>query len=197
MNKPVVVRLSSPAIHSMAGQVYSAAATMLLINEYKVDIVINYGVVGSLVKEVKTYDKCIVGKVVHYNFDTSEVDDCEIGRHFEYEDIYIPTSECLIKIALEINSDLKVVVCASGDKFITKKDEKQELAKNFKADICDMETAGIVMIANRANVPCIIIKTVSDSIVGGAKEFKDTFNECAILAFEIANKLINKLKEEV
>ncbi len=178
------------AINSMAGQIFASAATMLLINEYNVDMIINYGVVGSLIDDVKTYDKCIVEKVVHYNFDTSVADGCEVGRHLEYEDIYIPTSKKLIKIAQNIDKNLKLVCCASGDKFISDIKEKESLNKDFNAHICEMEAAGIVLIANRANVPCLIIKTVSDSITGGAKEFQKTIDECSQLCMAVIEKII-------
>ncbi len=183
------------AIHSRAGQVFAAAATMLLINQYNVDIIINYGVVGALVDNVKTLDKCIVEKVVHYSFDTSAADHCEVGRHLEYEDIYIPTSKALIDIALAVDKDLKLVCCASGDKFVSDSAEKEMIGKKFNAQICEMEAAGIVLTANRANVPCLIIKTVSDSLVGGSAEFKQTFSACSQLCIEIINKIINSVNE--
>ncbi len=181
------------AIHSSAGQVFAAAATMLLINEYNVDIIINYGIVGSLIEDLKICDKCIVDKVVHYSFDTSDVDDCEVGRHLEYEDVYIPTSKQLIEMAYKVDSDLKLVYCASGDKFISDSNEKRDLNKKFNAHICEMEAAGILLIADRANVPCLIIKTISDSITGGSEEYKKSFHESSQLCMEIIKKIISNL----
>lgn len=183
------------AIHSSAGQVFAASATMLLINEYDVDVIINYGVVGALVESVKTFDKCIVEKVVHYSFDTSSADDCEVGRHLEYEDIYISTNKDLIETALDVDKNLKLVCCASGDKFVSDRKEKEYINKNFNAQICEMEAAGIVLTADRANVPCLIIKTVSDSLAGGAAEFKKTFYECSKLCIEIIEKIIDRIND--
>ncbi len=179
------------AVKSMAGQIFSSAATMLLLNEYSVDMIINYGVVGSLIDDVKTYDKCIVEKVVHYNFDTSAADGYEVGHHLGYKDIYIPANRRLIEIVQNIDKNIKLVCCASGDKFITDKHEKERLSKEFKADICDMEAAGILLIADRANVPCLIIKTVSDSITGGAEELYKRFEECSQLCIEIIKKAVH------
>ncbi len=181
------------AIHSGAGQVFAAAATMLLINECNVELIINYGVVGSLIEGVKTYDACLVEKIVHYCFDTSEVDNCEVGRHLEYEDIYIPTNKKLIEIAHEVDKSLRLVCCASGDKFISTAQEKQDLHKNFKADICEMEAAAIVLIADKAKIPCLFIKTVSDSISGGAGEFLTTFEKCSKLCMDIVKQIIKEL----
>ena len=56
-----------------------------------------------------------------------------------------------------------------------------------------MEAAGIVLICNRNNVPCLLIKSVSDSIEGGAEEFRNTVNEAAALCLNIADKIISEL----
>ncbi len=182
------------AIHSGAGQVFAAAATMLLINEFKVEFIINYGVVGSLTGSVKTFDACLVEKIVHYSFDTSEIDNCEVGRHLEYDSIYIPTNKELINIAHQVDAGLKLVCCASGDKFVGSPEEKHELHKKFNADICEMEAAAIILIANKAKVPCLFVKTVSDSIEGGASEFSNTLSRCSNLCMNIVKQLILFLK---
>ncbi len=179
------------AIHSGAGQVFAAAATMLLVDRFKVELIVNYGVVGGLTTAVETYDKCIVDKVVHYNFDTSEVDHCEVGRHLEYDSIYMPTDQKLLALALSIDDGLRVVTCASGDKFVGSAAEKAAINRQFGADICEMEAAAIVMIADRAKVPCLLIKTVSDSIVGGPAEFRDTVQSSSKLCLDIVKKILD------
>ncbi len=182
------------AIHSMAGQIFSSAATMLLISEFKVDMIINYGVVGALTEDVKTYDTCIVEKIVHYSFDTSAADQCEIGRHLEYDDIYIPLDKTLIDIAKSIDDTLHLVCCASGDKFISDRKEKEKIHKEFSADICEMEAAGIVLVADRKGIPVLMIKTISDSLSGGADEFSKTIDKASDLCIKIIKKLIDKIK---
>lgn len=178
------------AIHSMAGQVFASAATMLLINEFDVDVIINYGTVGSLTDEIKTYDKCVVDKIVHYNFDKSAADDCEVGKHEAYNDIYIRTSKKLLEIAHGVDKDLKTLCCASGDKFVDDAEEKRLLNKKFNAQICEMEAAGIVLIADRAKVPCLMIKVVSDSISGGAGEYHKTMYDCSEVCMKIIKNII-------
>ena len=85
------------------------------------------------------------------------------------------------------------VICASGDKFIAKKEKKEELHNIFNADICEIEAAGIVLTCNKNKIPCLLIKTVSDSIIGGTIEFKNAFNESARICLEIANKVISNI----
>ncbi len=181
------------AIHSEAGQTFAAAATMLLINEFKVDFIINYGVVGALKDDIKTLHSCIVEKVVHYDFDTSEIDNCEVGYHLGYDDKYMHNSRKLIDLALKVMPDLKLLTLASGDKFIGNPEVKLELGKKFNADICDMEGAGIILIADRANVPCLMIKTVSDSLEGEGEEYKNIFKESSNLCMRITKEIISSI----
>lgn len=181
------------AVHSEAGQTFAAAATMLLINEFMVDVIINYGVVGALKDDIKTLHTCIVEKTVHYDYDISEIDKVEVGRHLEYESIYIHSSEKLIELARKVKPDLPLLTLASGDKFIGSPDKKRELGDRFGADICDMEGAGIALIANRANVPYLMIKTISDSLEGEATEYMNTFKESSSLCMKITKEIVKQM----
>ena len=51
--------------------------------------------------------------------------------------------------------------------------------------------AGIILTCNKNKIPCLLIKTVSDSIAGGTIEFKNAINESARICMEITNKIIN------
>ncbi len=171
------------AIHSGAGQVFAAAATMLLIDRFEVEMIINYGIVGALREGLSGMDTCVVDRIVHYCFDTSLIDNCEVGRHLEYDSIFIPTDKKLLETALELDENLKVVTCASGEKFIDDVEERLALGRDFESDICEMEAAAIQLIADRNDVPCLFLKAVSDSLYGGADEYdsigKDTSSVCA------------------
>ena len=94
---------------------------------------------------------------------------------------------------MTLHPELVPVICASGDKFIADPAKKAELNSQFGAKICEMEAAGIVLICNRNNVPCLLIKSVSDSIEGGAEEFRNTINEAAAMCLDIADEIIKSL----
>lgn len=180
-------------INCGAGEIAAASATQFLISEYHVDMVLNFGVVGGLTEEMTKTKVCIIEKVVHYDFDTSAADHTEIGRYLNYPDIYIPTSTELFNMAVKMNPTLTPVICASGDKFIVSAEQKSKLHKQFGADICEMEAAGIVLTCNRNKVPCMLIKIVSDSIRGGYEEFKATKDTAASMCLEILDQIINEI----
>ena len=180
-------------IHSGAGEIAAAMATQFLISQFEVDFIVNFGVVGGLTHEMALAKTCIVESVVHYNFDTSEADGCEVGRYLEYPSVYISTTKEIVDKAVEIEPTLKKVICASGDKFIAQKEKKEEIHNTFNADICEMEAAGIVLTCNKNKIPCLLIKTISDSIVGGANEFKSAINESARICLEVTNKVLSNI----
>lgn len=176
-----------------AGEIAAASGTQFLISEYRVDLVINFGVVGGLTEEMAKTRVSIVEKVVHYDFDTSAADDVEVGRYLQYPDIYIPADRALLEKARSIHPELVPVICASADKFVADPEHKRALHRKFGADICEMEAAGILLTCNRNQIPCMLIKIVSDGITGGAEEFRQTFADAAAMCLEIVSRIIREL----
>ena len=181
-------------LHSGAGEISAAAATQLLISVYHVDMILNFGVVGSLTKEMDDIRLCVVEKVVHYQFDTSEVDHCPVGQYLEeYPTIYMPATKELVDLAIRVEPTLVKATCASGDRFVGKAEDKAALHEQFDADICEMEAAGIIKTANRNHVPCLSIKMVSDSLHGGAEEFEAALDETSDKCLAVLDEIIKVL----
>lgn len=178
---------------SGAGEIGAAAATQMLISVYNVSLIVNFGVVGGLTPEMSVTSTVVVEKAVHYDYDTSAIDNCEEARYLEYPDVYIPSNEKLCDMAIEIEPSLKKVICASADKFISSAEKKAELSKKYHAQICDMETAGILLTANRNGVPTLSVKAVSDSVSGGAGEFEAMVSEAARTCVGVMMKILARL----
>lgn len=64
------------------------------------------------------------------------------------------------------------------------------MADLFDADICDMESAGIILVCDKNKVPNLFIKTISDSIQGGSAEFREYMEEAADTCIDIINSII-------
>lgn len=181
------------AVNAGAGELGAAAATQLLISAFHVDLVLNFGVVGGLTPEMALARTCVVERVVHYDFDTSDWDGCEPGRYLAYPTPFLPASPELVEKALTVAPELKKVTCASADKFVGSAEKKRALHERWGADICEMEAAGIVLTCSRAGVPCLLIKAVSDAMTGGAEEFSRELRRSADLALEVADRIIREL----
>ncbi len=87
------------------------------------------------------------------------------------------------------------MICASADKFVGNPVRKAELHELYGAEICEMESAGILLTANRCQVPALLIKAVSDSATGGAEEFNNMANKAAWTAVSTLLKIIDKINQ--
>ena len=176
-----------------AGELAAAAATELLIAGYGAEMVVNFGVVGGLTEDMALARTVVVESVVHYDFDTSAWDGCGVGRYAAYPTPRIPTTPALVNRACALFPELRRVVCASADKFVAGAEAKKALHERFGAEICEMEAAGVVLSCNRAGVPCLVIKTVSDGITGGAEEFARELTRSAEICLAITDEIIRVL----
>ena len=181
------------ALQSGAGEIFAAAATQYLIDRYEVAAVLNYGVVGACSDAMKAGETCIVNRVVHHQYDLSAADGVPAGRYLEYPDQWLLVNEDLVNKAVEAFPYLRLAACASGDKFMGDPAEKLFLHEEFGADICDMEAAAILLTCDRNRVPCLMIKTVSDSVRGGAEEYWNEKDRTARACLDIVDRLIDEL----
>ena len=180
-------------LRSGAGEIAAAAAAELLIDRYEVELIVNFGVVGGLTAEMAQTKTCVVEKVVHYDFDTSEYDHCLPGQYMGYEDAYLRPDPALIHKAVALFPQLKRVTCASGDKFVAGEAAKSALHERWGADICEMEAAAVVLTCDRAGIPCLLIKTVSDGLTQGGEDFGTALQHTSELCLEVADRIIREL----
>ncbi len=174
------------------GEIAAAASVQLLITKYNVEVILNFGVVGSLTAEMSLCSTVIVKDVVHYDMDTSAIDKIPVGRYGCFEDIAVATDKNLVQKALAVQN-LPLVRCASADKFVDHASSKSYLRTEFDADICDMESAGILFTCRFNNVPCLLVKCISDSLFGGHVEYRQTTSQATEGFFHLALKIVEQL----
>jgi len=175
------------------GTVAASAGVQYLCTKYNVASIVNFGVVGGLTQDMKKLKVCLVDKVVHYKYDCHEFMDLAVGQVDGHDSIYLKTSEALVKSALSVMNELTVVTCCSGDKFIGTMEEKMYLHETFNGDICDMESAGIVLACELNKVPCIMFKAVSDGLADGAEGFYMELQNASLRCLEVADKVMDKI----
>lgn len=181
------------AVDSGAGEINAANATQFVICTYDVDVIVNFGVVGALEEEAKTAQLCVVEQVVHYDFDTTGWLNLNRGQYPGYDSAYVAASPELIQLAKSVSPELRSVICASADKFVDVEADKWVLNEIYGAHICEMEAAGILLTCSRNGVPCLLLKAVSDSLVGGGKEFLSELNRVSLICFELVDKVIQAM----
>lgn len=180
-------------VKSGEGEIAAAAATQHLISKYGVNLIINFGVVGGLTPEMSKAKTCIVERVVHYQFDISEIDPVKVGQHSGYDDIYIYPDAELFKRRLPFTPELKAVTCASGDRFVGKAEDKIKLQRILTPIFAKWRRQPVALTCDRSGIPCLILKTVSDGITGGAEEFIAEVDRSADICLEITDRIINSI----
>lgn len=158
------------------GEISAALATQLLIIKYGVEIIINFGVVGSLVNKYNSGDVVLVGEVVHYDFSMQLSDKNMAGKYpFSRDNFVLNANIKYLEIAKQLLGNINIVRIASGDKFVDMTDMKNWLVNHFSCEICDMESAGIHLACSNNSIPYIMIKAVSDNAdESAAQDFAET-----------------------
>lgn len=172
-------------VRSGVGEIRAAMTVQLLVDKFQVDAILNFGFVGSLDNNFDVGDIVLAEKIVHYQFDTSVIDNVPAGQYDGNDSIYFEASQDLIdKVEKELGYQLPKVIVASGDKFIASKEDKNYL-RTFGAQICEMECAGLVISTKRNDIPLLSIKVISDKA-----------DESADISFaEVVKKGLTKYEE--
>lgn len=180
-------------VDSGAGEISAATSTQLLIDRFGVDMILNFGAVGALTEEMKTSELCVVKSVIHYDFATTGWLNLQRGQYPGKSSPYLEATPELVSRVLEMSPRIIPTVCASADKFIDRAEDKIALREAYGADICEMEAAGIVLTCQRNNVPCLLIKAVSDSLTGGGAEFMQELQRVSLVCFDMVDRLLREI----
>ena len=180
------------ALKSGCGEIDASIATQYLITKYNVEIILNYGVTGALVKDLKVSDLFVVKGAINHDFDISCFNDILPHQYSDLDTVEIPLDNELIELAKKINPDLKECFVASGERFVEDKNDKINLA-SLNCLICDMEIAGIARTCFLNKVRCLSIKCISDTFDGDGSMFVENVKKSSDKAFNLLNEILLKL----
>lgn len=180
-------------VRSGPGQEAARAAAAMAIDEFGVTELWNFGVVGSLVPELKIGDVYVVQDTVRWDVSKEQavlykIDDPFFGGDFDKcisllndATANADTKEQLIELP-----QIRVFKgrCASGDSVVAEKTQRIAVAERTGGHIVDMESCGIAKTAAARGVPCYMIKCVSDDLCTVVQELTDAFRPTAQRAFE-------------
>lgn len=177
---PVVI------VRSGVGKVNAALCVQILADLFQVTAIINTGVAGSLNAALDIGDILISKDALHHDVDATI---------FGYKPGEVPQLGCrefladehLIEVAAstcqEVNPDIHVHTgrVVSGDQFISSKEVKDRLIKEFQGDCAEMEGASIAHGAYLNDIPFVIIRAISDKADDSAEMDYPTFEKAAAL----------------
>lgn len=172
-------------VRSGIGKVNAAVCAEILAGIYKTDAIINTGIAGSLQAKIDIGDIVISSDVLHHDMDATGFG-YPLGQIPRMDVLSFPASDTLITLAQEVcsevNPDIHTHVgrVVSGDQFISDKQVKENITKNFAGYCTEMEGAAIAQTAYLNNIPFVILRAISDKADDSATVDYPTFEKKAI-----------------
>lgn len=166
-------------VESGIGKVLSSLTASLLIQQYRVDAVINTGSAGGIGPGLAVGDIVLSEKLAYYDVDAT-------GFGYQYGQVpggmplyYQADSDLIEKFtraAEKAELPLKKGLIVTGDSFIDDHQKIQNILAHFpQALCCEMEGASIAQTAAQFEVPFIVIRAMSDTADHTATQSFDEF----------------------
>ena len=171
-------------VEAGVGKVNAARVTQILIDNFKVEGIINVGSAGSCNDELEIGDIVIGKKLVQHDFDiTAFVHEkgfiSNVGQYVESDEQLIVKIEKIIKRINDKDFNIKVGTIASGDIFCTESKMKEKIRNKFNADCIEMEGSAIAQVCKLDKIPFLVVRSISDKPNGQNEITFDKFLEKA------------------
>ena len=150
------------------GKVNAGITTILMIEHFSPDLVINTGIAGGYRSDLKPLDIVIADKVIYSDVDMT----CDAAGNFAYGQLqnlpkfFSPTN---VKI-----DNTKVGTILTGDQFVYDYNRVDSLVQKYfnEYDVIafDMESGSIAQVCTLNNVEFMIVRAISD-IIGSTNAF--------------------------
>lgn len=205
-NKEIVMALSG------WGKVAAASTATSLLNLYEVDQLVFIGLSGSLQPYLNIGDIVIADKLVQHDVDLSYLKDFPdvqppFWKDFQFDVLpdagnhalkTVQQFVCNLKdgkypeIGKEYNPEIYVGPIGTGDQFVASPEGKNRISERYPDVLCtEMEGAAIAQVTADYNVPCTVIRIISDKADDNAHEafVKFLFENISKISVEIAKLL--------
>lgn len=153
--KPLIVMKSG------VGKGNASMSTTILLENFKIDKIINIGTAGGLLQEQNVLDAVVSDRVVQHDFDTSPVDGEEgIGMYFQAD---TDLADVCVKALDSMDITLHRGLIASGDQFIARDEQLKLLHTRFPEAMCaEMEAGAIAQVCVHYHIPFVVLRSLSD-----------------------------------
>ena len=186
-------------VRSGIGKVNAGICTQILVDDFHVEAVINTGVAGSLRNEINIGDIVLSSDALQHDMDATG---------FGYEPGVIPRMDNSIfvadkellsvaeKVNKKVNPEIETFVgrVVSGDQFISDKEKKDYLIKQFSGYCTEMEGAAIAQACYVNKIPFLVIRAISDKADNSATM---DYGEFEAKAIEHTVKLLTGMMENL
>jgi len=177
---------------SGVGKVNAGRTAQILIDKFDISYMINTGSAGALDERLEIGDVVISTGLVQYDFDVTAFGREKgfisgIGKIFEPDGNLVSLCE---KVLIEKGLSYNKGIIATGDKFLSNKEGKMAIGREFDALCAEMEGAAVAHVCKLCEVPFVIIRSISDELNGEAvvdfNEFLDVASKrCAEIIYNM------------
>lgn len=167
------------------GKVNAALCVQVLCDCFGVTHIVNTGVAGSLDAKLDIADLVIGTQAIYHDFDCNSLNpNYPVGQVPGLPVRGFPTDATLVEKAYAAAQQIQPGhVCkgivASGDQFVCAGERKAKIVSDTAAICTEMEGAAIAHAAWRNDVPCVIIRAISDKADDSAQMDYPTFEAIA------------------
>lgn len=164
------------------GKVHAAMCAQSMILTYRPQVIVNIGVAGALVDELKIGDIVVAESAVQHDMDTTPVGD-PMGLISGINIVHIPTDKkvtaALWQAAERLGYQPLRANVATGDQFVASLEKKYDLARQFGAASCDMEGGAIAQVCYEMQVPFGEYRGISDETHDTGREYLVNMQDAA------------------
>lgn len=178
---------------SGVGKVCAAICAQLMITLFGVDAIVNTGVAGGIMSDLRQCDIIVADAFVQHDVDTSPLGDPR-GYISELGVVEMVCSHRLSSILCDISADARQGQIATGDQFIADHEQAMDIAVEFGAAACDMEGGAIAQVCKMNGIRFAAVRCISDNADGSAGLDYASFavkaaDKCASMVIELAARL--------
>lgn len=178
-------------------KVNAAIATQILIDTYKVDMIINAGTAGAMDPQLEIFDTVIATEVAYHDVAPNILTEF----HPWLEDVYFKADQELLELArkavdkIELEGKVYRGRMVTGEAFIA--DEgRQQINEQFEPLSVDMETASIAHVCYVNSTPFISIRCVTDTAThSGVGHFEENCARASMIAKDVTVALVAELRD--
>jgi adenosylhomocysteine nucleosidase len=194
------------------GKVNAALTTTLMLQKFRPSEVVFTGIAGGLNPELLPGDIVIGRETTYHDFGyiTFQKQATRATRNpitGEYNPVDFKADSILLTKTLAAVERVELLPTGenrrapkvlsgrivTGDVFVSSEEKARQLLTDFKADATEMEGAAVAQICHQQQVPCIVIRSLSDKANSNARE--DMLNFLKVAARNSAALVLEILKE--
>ena len=175
------------------GKVNAAMGSLMLVNNFAPNFVINSGVAGGADLSVNVMDVVAGARVAYHDVWCGP--ESELGQ-VQGLPLYFEGASRLLDLLPERDGIHKGLIC-SGDQFIDKKEDVDRIKGNFPDALAvDMESGAIAQVCHLNKVPFLALRVISDSPGAShdnTRQYLDFWTDAPQETFMLVKEIIKNL----